>query len=68
MPNKQHRHLSLIPETVEAKHAGMVTISAADPNHSEGVEATLSLMLYSRQARELRDALNAMDLDTPPAI
>jgi hypothetical protein len=52
-----HTHAVLIPdEAPEVSLAGMVEIRAQDG------DTALSLMLYTRHARVLRDALNEMDL------
>lgn len=57
-------HMALIPQdnSVTADLAGMVRIKAED-----GKGQSLSLMLFTDQARALRDALNAMNLAPCPS-
>jgi 3,4-dihydroxy-2-butanone 4-phosphate synthase len=53
-------YTAVIPERIEATRTGsaMVMIDVEDR------EREITLMLFSRQARELRDRLNAMNLES----
>ncbi len=63
MSYPRSQHLALIPdETPSVDCHGMVSIKAVDLNERTNTIESVSLMLFTDQARELRDQLNALDL------